>query len=443
MVFDEAVRYLLSLGHETLTIKLGLRNTELLLASLGNPGRDYPAVQIAGTNGKGSTAVMLDAICRAAGVKTGLFTSPHLNSITERIKISGREVSRSQFASSVTRVRRAAEGLLFQKEIEELPTFFEHVTAIALATFQAARIELAVLETGLGGRLDATTAVGAGLIALTPISLDHEEFLGPTIESVAAEKAAIIHRGAIAVIAPQPAEALAVILRQCRLCDVEPILIDESQTEIKDSSRDGRLQIELTTKHDHYGSLWLGLRGRHQITNARLAVQLAECLRDQGFSISRAAIVEGLEDAQHAGRLELHDGRPAILLDGAHNPAGAQGLRSYLDEFAQQPLTLIFGGMRDKKLVEMAAILFPKAERVILTQIDNPRSATIQLLQSVAAAILESERSSATLSVSEALNVAKKVTPVSGLICVAGSLYLVGEVKTLLQKELSAANYEL
>src|SRR5438445_4443280 len=155
MHFDEALRYLLSLGHETLAIKLGLRNSELLLAALGNPQTFYPSVQIAGTNGKGSTAVVLDSICRAANVKTGLFTSPHLVSITEPIKISGREISHADFARFATEVRDTAQRLLAENRIETLPTFFEHVTAIALLAFREASVGLAILETGPGGRLDS------------------------------------------------------------------------------------------------------------------------------------------------------------------------------------------------------------------------------------------------------------------------------------------------
>src|SRR5919112_395970 len=158
MHFDEAVRYLLSLGHETLTIKLGLRNTELLLNAVDNPERAFPSVQIAGTNGKGSTAAMLDSICRAAGIKAGLYTSPHLVSITERIRIAGSDITPAEFARHATTVRATAEDLLERKEIEALPTFFEHVTAIALVAFREAGVELAILETGLGGRLDSTTA---------------------------------------------------------------------------------------------------------------------------------------------------------------------------------------------------------------------------------------------------------------------------------------------
>src|ERR1044072_2197563 len=195
MSFEEALAYLLSLGHETLTIKLGLRNTEVLLAALGNPHKDFPSVQIAGTNGKGSTAVMLDSICRAAGIRTGLYTSPHLVSITERIVIDGAEISQEDFARHATTVRAAAESLLDDKQIEALPTFFEHVTAIALIAFREAGVEVAILETGLGGRLDATTAARAAIVGITSIAMDHEDYLGDTLGSIAADKVATLRPG--------------------------------------------------------------------------------------------------------------------------------------------------------------------------------------------------------------------------------------------------------
>src|SRR5215204_1920976 len=204
MDFEAAVGYLLSLGHETLTIKLGLRNTELLLAALDNPERAFPSVQIAGTNGKGSTASMLDAICRAAGINPGLYTSPHLLSITERIRIGGTPVTPEEFANCATTVRDISAQLLVEKQLEALPTFFEQLTAIALLAFRKAGIDLAILETGLGGRLDSTTAANASIVAITPIAMDHEEYLGHTLERIAAEKAAIIRPGVRAVIAAQP-----------------------------------------------------------------------------------------------------------------------------------------------------------------------------------------------------------------------------------------------
>lgn len=182
MQFDEALRYLLSLGHETLAIKLGLRNIELLLAHLKDPQHSFPAVQIAGTNGKGSTAVVLDSICRGAGIKTGLYTSPHLVSITERIRTSGAEISQANFARQATLVREAAEQLVAAGQFAAPPTFFEQVTAIALLEFRDQQVDLAILETGLGGRLDATTAAQAQTVAITQIAFDHQNYLGDTLD---------------------------------------------------------------------------------------------------------------------------------------------------------------------------------------------------------------------------------------------------------------------
>jgi len=409
MNFEAAVQYLLSLGHETLTIKLGLRNTELLLAALGNPERAFPSVQIAGTNGKGSTAAMLDSICRAAGIKCGLYTSPHLVSITERISISGTPVSADEFAACVTTVRDVSGQLLADKQLDALPTFFEQLTVTALLAFRNAGIELAILETGLGGRLDSTTAAKASVVAITPIAMDHEEYLGHTLASIAAEKAAIIRPGVQAVIAKQEPEALQVLLRRCEETGVTPLQTDAHR----------------------YERVRLGLRGRHQIENAAVAIRLAEVLRAEGFDIPDTAILTGLETVSHPGRLELVQHNPAFLIDGAHNPAGAESLRAFLDEFASQPLTLVFGAMRDKQLEQIGEILFPSAGVLVLTPIDNPRSATLEQLQKVAdrfarGKVFTSESSAA------ALELACAETPAEGLICIAGSLYLVGELRPLI-----------
>jgi dihydrofolate synthase/folylpolyglutamate synthase len=399
MNFQDAVNYLLNLGHETLTIKLGLRNTELLLAALGNPERAYPSVQIAGTNGKGSSAVMLDSICRAAGIKCGLYTSPHLVSITERIRIAGTPITPEEFAACVTTVRDVSA------QLEALPTFFEQLTVAGLLAFKNAHIELAILETGLGGRLDSTTAAHASIVAITPISMDHEEYLGNTLESIAAEKAAIIRPGVQAVIAKQDPVALGVLLRRCEETGVTPIL---------------------DTDMHRFEGVRLGLRGRHQVENAGVAIRLAELLE-----IPDTAIVTGLETAKHPGRLEMVQHKPAILIDGAHNPAGAESLRDYLAEFAPRPLTMVFGAMRDKQLDRIGEILFPCVDALVLTTINNPRSATLERLREVAdrfarGKVFTSESSAA------ALNVARAETPPEGLICIAGSLYLIGELRPLI-----------
>jgi dihydrofolate synthase/folylpolyglutamate synthase len=404
MNFDEAFRYLLGLGHETLTIKLGLRNTELLLNALDNPQHAFQSVQIAGTNGKGSTAAMLASICRAASIKTGLYTSPHLVSITERIKFSGAEISREDFAACATRVRQVSE------QLETLPTFFEQVTAIALLAFRNAGIELAILETGLGGRLDSTTAAHANIVAITQIALDHQEYLGNTIASIAAEKAAIIRPGVRAAVIgrQQYAEAMDVLLQRCKETGVTPTVAGSIEPRVN-----------------------LALRGRHQLDNAAVAIQLAELLRETGFDIPHAAIARGLETVQHPGRLELIQHEPVFLIDGAHNPAGAESLRAYLDAFAQRPLTLVFGAMRDKQLEQIGEILFPVTDLLVLTEVNNPRSATSEVLEPIAqrfarGKILKSDSSRT------ALQIAVEHTSREGMICVAGSLYLVGELRPLI-----------
>jgi dihydrofolate synthase/folylpolyglutamate synthase len=427
MHFDEAVQYLLGLGHETLTIKLGLRNTELLLQELQNPERTFRAVQIAGTNGKGSTAAMLESICQYAEIKTGLYTSPHLVSITERIKIAGVDLSREEFATHATTVRDAANRLVENGQLETLPTFFEQVTAIAFVAFREAGVELAILETGLGGRLDSTTAAKADVCGITQIAFDHEEYLGDTIESIAAEKSAIIRPGVKIVVAPQTPEVLAVILKRCEEVGVTP-LIDSCATTVREVDMQGRFRATFETASAVYDKLWLGLRGRHQIENASVAIVLAEVLRSIGFQIDISAIVRGILTANHPGRLELIPGEPSVLLDGAHNPAGARALRSFLNEFAQRPLTLVFGAMRDKRLEQIAEELFPIADELILTPIRNPRAASTEALLEIAKRFAVHQPRIAASSV-EALELALDKTTKRGMVCVTGSLYLIGEVR--------------
>lgn len=431
MNFDESVSYLLSLGHETVAIKLGLENVQRLLARLDDPHASFASVQIAGTNGKGSTATMLEAVCRAAGLRAGLYTSPHLISITERIRVGDREISRDDFARFASEVRAASEDV--ERESGALPTFFEQVTANALVAFREARVRLAILETGLGGRLDATSAALATTVAITPVALDHQEYLGTTLAEIAAEKAAIIRPGVRVVVAPQEREAEEVIMRRCRERGVEPRR-STGEVEVEGECDEGRLRVRLRTGRGVYAGVCLALRGRHQLTNAAVAVALAESLVESGFAISREQIVAGLETAEHPGRLELDTrSEPPFLFDGAHNPAGARALRAYLDEFVARPVTLVFGAMRDKAVEEMGAILFPAADRLILTEPRSPRAASVEELLravpvppgSVTIALAPSSR--------DALVIARAGTPPGGIVCVTGSLYLVGEVKGFLE----------
>lgn len=433
MNFNQAVEYLLSLGHETLAIKLGLRNIELLLGALGNPERAYSSVQIAGTNGKGSTAVVLDSICRNTGTHTGLYTSPHLVSITERIRIDGADIQEDVFARHATSVRNAAETLLAQGQIQALPTFFEQVTAIALLAFKEANVDVAILETGLGGRLDATTAAGARIVAITQIAMDHEEYLGNSLSSIASEKAAIIRPSISAVIVAdhQPSEALAAIKQQCEDNKIRPA-INECAVEVKDVA-DGRFCVTFKTPTSVYDEIWLGLRGEHQIDNVAVAIQLAEIVsRSVSQPLTKRAVEDGVASARHAGRLEQIRATPEFLLDGAHNPAGASALRQHLERFVKQPITMIFGAMRDKQLNAIGDLLFPIANLLVLTSINNPRTADVVVLQEHARHHLSPAQITLAGSSAEALQLASNKTPENGLICVTGSLYLIGEVRPLI-----------
>ncbi len=433
MNFADANRYLLSLGHETLAIKLGLRNIELLLESLGNPQKSYKSVQIAGTNGKGSTAAMLDSICRTAGISVGLYTSPHLVSITERIKISGNEISKDAFATLASEVRLAAEQLVEIGTLAALPTFFEHVTAIALLAFREAGVKLAILETGLGGRLDATTAVGAKTVAITSISLDHQEYLGETLVEVAAEKAAIIRPNSTVVVAPQPDAVRRVVIERCRECGVTPTWATE---DISDPELNGVRTFQ--TERGTYEKVRPALRGTHQLTNAATAIALAEALGSEGFTIGQEAIVEGLNSVRHPGRLETFEtsvddaGRVFVLLDGAHNPAGAEALRVYLEHtqhLKNTSISIVFGAMADKQLDEMAATLFPIASHLILTQPRNLRSAKVEDLRKLAEKYTPKTSSEIFRESDAAIERAISSSVANSVVCVTGSLYLVGEVR--------------
>lgn len=318
MNFCEAEDYLYSLGNEVETMKLGLENITALLAALGSPHRKYLKVQVAGTNGKGSVCAFLNSICHEAGILAGMYTSPHLVSIRERVKIDGRDISEEEFARIASRVRRTAESLVSTKELDRLPTFFEHVTAIALVAFAEAGVEAAILETGLGGRYDATTAAQAEIAAITRIDLDHQEYLGNTIEEIAAEKAAIITRETQdLIIGCQPRPVMKIIRDRCRDFGIVPINDGYEPWRIF-PDKDNLVKVLLTLQA--FPEIRLGLNGRHQIENAQTAIQIAEALLLHGIfpDMEReeleARIIEGLKKARHPGRLE-YVGR--YLLDGA------------------------------------------------------------------------------------------------------------------------------
>ncbi len=435
MNFDESVKYLYALGSEVLAMKLGLTATEKLLAALGNPEKNFLKIQVAGTNGKGSTCAFLDAICRSAQIKTGLFTSPHLISITERIKIDGAEISETDFARHATRIREISEKLVEENELEAVPTFFEQMTAIAISAFAEAEIELAILETGLGGRFDSVTATRAEIVAITPIDFDHQQILGNTLAEIAAEKAAIIRKDTKVIVAKQKKEAKRVIIGKCREAGVEPNFVSAELHIHKEIDDWGVFPFPLDTTLIVNGKVYphfiLKMSGRHQYDNAALAIVVAKSLKEFDFKITSGDIKNGLEIAEHKGRLEFYK---SILFDGAHNVAGAKALKNYLDEFIKGSITLVFGAMRDKDLAEIAAILFPKATFLIFTKADNPRSIETTELMKFLPADFNKENVYQRETVEEALLLAGWCS-MHGITCVTGSLYLVGEAQKLLNNK--------
>lgn len=435
MNFRETETYLLSLGNEVETMKLGLENIRKLLAALGNPETNYLKVQVAGTNGKGSVCAFLDSICREAGIEVGVFTSPHLVSITERVRINGVDIAEDEFARLATLVRKTSESLVGRGDLETVPTYFEQVTAIALVAFAEAKVKLAILETGLGGRYDATTAANAEIAAITRIDLDHQEYLGDTIEEIAAEKAAIITAETLEVVlGDQSRDVMKMLRKRCNDLEIEP-LNDEYEPWRVFPADDNMVHVILPMIR--WPPIRLGLSGNHQFENAQTAIQITRALTNQCiFPFSEEGefhVIEGLKKARHPGRLE-YQGR--YLFDGAHNIGGAKALRQYLDEFVSRSITVIFGAMKDKEVAEIARLLFPKAQNLILTSPDNSRALSAHEIVAASGDLIDPARSFLTDSVSDALLKADEIAGDDSIILITGSLYLVGEAKRILKSQI-------
>ena len=444
--YQRAVEHLLALGHELGTNrKFDLEHMRVLANALGHPERRFASILIAGTNGKGSTAATLSSILRSAGYRTGLYTSPHLRRINERVRVNGEEISDPEFAEIHERVEKMAWELIAQGTLPHPPSFFETLTAMAFEYFASAGVEIAVLEVGMGGRLDATNIVDPCISVITDIALDHQQFLGNTISEIAAEKAGIIRKNGVVVMLPQHPEANDVlgniaIERGARAVSAVEYVPDVSPAGNAATNKEGHPERAEGAAFP-YSLHVLGqeitvaspLIGRHQLRNTALAIAAAAELNNCGFKVTAEKVEEGIGNTQWPGRLQLIPGSPRILLDVAHNPAGAWALRSALSTYFENvPLTFIFGAMRDKAIAEMTQILFPLADRVIATRPDNPRAAD-------PAEIAEMAVSSGTEIICEpdiaaALAKARAATSPQGMIVVTGSIYLVGAVLGMLEK---------
>lgn len=404
--YPEAIRYLYSLGNEVLTAKLGLERITTLLHGLGDPHRSCRWIHVAGTNGKGSTCAMIEAGLRAAGERTGLYTSPHLIEPTERIQIKGRPISPEQFAAALDRVHDTAERMLASNQLDMHPTFFETITAMAFVLFADARLDRVVLEVGLGGRLDATNVVSPELCVITPIDYDHQIFLGDTIEQIAAEKAGILKPGVPAVFAEQRKEAEAVLRAHAQARYV--LSRDWPITDVQMDARGSRFCLKGKR-------IQCPLAGEHQIENARVAAIALEQL---------GVVPDGIATARWPGRLEHVSEDPAIILDGAHNPAGTRALAAYIRRFySDHRVCIIYGALKDKAVAEMTSVLFPLADQIILTAPSNARAMPPEEIDAPGAVI--------THSILEALEKARSAAP-DTVIFITGSLYLVGEARALL-----------
>jgi dihydrofolate synthase/folylpolyglutamate synthase len=435
MNYDAAVRYLLSLGRElaaptqAAAAKFNLENITVLTESLGRPDRAYPSAHIAGTNGKGSTAAFLESILRTAGLRTGLNTSPHLEKINERLRINGEEISDQAFALTLTRLQSSIEQLLATGDLRAHPTYFECVTAMAFEYFRRERVDFAVFEVGLGGRLDATNIVAPQVSIITRIDFDHENFLGHSLREIAGEKAGILKAGVPAVVAGQPPEAQSVILARAAELGVRLVWPSERFRLEKESVEDGCVRATVT---DLASAVSLDiaprLPGRFQLQNALNAVAAAQVLNSRDFHIPPGAIERGVTAAVWPGRLEKLQSRPDVYMDGAHNPSAAHELAVFLKEnFSGRKIWLLYGAVRDKSVDEVAGQLFPLAAEVIFTEPRNPRAITARQLAEIAghhaaqfAVIPDAE---------QALEHARAHAAPADAIFITGSLYLVGQLR--------------
>ena len=437
-----------ALGHElanTPSQKFDLAHMHVLLEALEHPERKFPAILIAGTNGKGSTAATLSSILQDSGYKTGLYTSPHLVRINERVRVNGAAISDDDFAGLHDLVDRSAERLVTEGELPWHPSFFEMLTAIAFEYFAREKVEIAVLEVGMGGRLDATNVVEPRVSIITDISLDHQKFLGDTLTEISREKAGIIRAGGVVVTLPQTPEAndvlgntiLDVGAKAVSAVPYVPPVSPNSAQYLLPSSQGKAGYISRYPLHvmGTEISIETPLVGRHQLRNIALAIAAAEQLSRQGFTaISAATIERGIRNTDWPGRFQVLPGtpdHPEVVFDVAHNPAGAWALRSTLSAaYEDRPLIFVFGAMRDKAVSEMAEILFPLADRVIATHADNPRAATPAEIREAARRV--SVDFDEAPEVPAALASARAAAGTRGLVVVTGSIYIVGEAMRML-----------
>jgi dihydrofolate synthase / folylpolyglutamate synthase len=425
----ETLKYLASKGNEVQMMHLGLHRTSAMMQALGNPQDTYPSIHIAGTNGKGSVAAMSESILRHAGLVTGLYTSPHLVRVEERMRVNGSPVSPRSFSALATRIRKTEATLIADRVLDRPLTTFEFLTCCAFLHFAQEKVDIAVLEVGLGGKLDATNIVHPLVSVITGISLDHQNYLGNTLTKIAGEKAGIIKEGVPVISGCNNQAPQRVIRKQARTVSAPLLEAPRVSTIRNKREMRGRYMFDLRTPCREYRRLHLSLAGEHQTLNAALAVMAIEALKS--FHIKARDIRRGLAATRWPGRLDEYPSRRRTLLDGAHNPEGARLLRDYLYKRKEPEIHFVFGAVRDKDIHEMGAAIFPLASRIHLTPLINTRSSDPADI----AFMHKRFRSRMTIhaDMREALYSAWKECPPAGLVVVTGSLYLVGELLPVVQ----------
>jgi dihydrofolate synthase/folylpolyglutamate synthase len=441
MNYEAAVRYLLSLGRELAAptqasaAKFDLENITLLSERLGRPDRAYPSAHIAGTNGKGSTAAFLEAILRDAGFRTGLNTSPHLERINERIRVSGEEISDEAFADVLSRVQAITEELLAVGKLRAHPTYFECVTAMAFEYFAQQRVEFGVFEVGLGGRLDSTNIVTPIVSIITRIDFDHENFLGHSLREIAGEKAGIIKPAVPVIVAEQRHEAREVIRNRAKEL-LSPVIETTEAFRIENESiEDGHVRAQITEVATGWSTeLAPSLPGRFQLQNALSALAAVRLLQQRGFRISDESIARGISTTVWPGRIEKIQSSPDIYLDGAHNPSAARELAHFVEESLKgKRIFLLYGALRDKAVDEVAGLLFPLAAEVVLTAPSTSRAISASQLEEIAAHY--ADKSTTIADAEEAIEYALSKASPGDVIFITGSLYLVGQLRHYLKQK--------
>ena len=411
--------YLSSL--EPFGIKLGLDQIRGLVEALGRPDRSFDSIIVAGTNGKGSVTAMVERALRAAGYRTGRYISPHLVRLEERFVVDGVEPAPDEVDASIDRVRAGAAAL------PAPPSYFEATTAVALDLFRRHAVEVAVLEVGLGGRLDATNVVTPAGAVITVIDLDHQQHLGHTIEAIAAEKAGVI-KAQRPVVLGRNVDAVRAVVGAAADAARAPLTYAPDGVTMSAAIADGRTIASFVTPRACYDGVRLALRGRHQLDNAVTAMRFLEVMADtHELTVPAEAIRVGLEEAVWPARLELRRWRDTdVLIDGAHNPAGARALAAYIAEAYGRPLPMVVGAMRDKAVDGLVAALAPAASRFVFTAIDSPRAARPADLVAAASRVAPSQPA---IDGGAPLDALAALVPSPLPVVVAGSLYLCGEIR--------------